>query len=55
MHLRLTALLATPDGRHAARGEAVAADPEAAAAACVAAMRADGADEVLERIRRDSP
>ncbi len=49
--LRLTALLATPDGRHAARGEALAATPREAADACVAAMRADGADEVLARIR----
>ncbi len=49
--LRLIALLATPDGRHAARGEAVAATPRQAADACVAAMRADGADEVLARIR----
>jgi hydroxymethylbilane synthase len=49
--LRLTALLATSDGRHAARGEAVAATPREAAGACVAAMRADGADEVLARIR----
>jgi hydroxymethylbilane synthase len=50
--LRLTALLATPDGRHAARGEAVGECPEEVTAACVVAMRADGADEVLERIRR---
>jgi hydroxymethylbilane synthase len=49
--LRLTALLATPDGRHAARGEALAATPREAADACVAAMRADGAEEVLARIR----
>jgi hydroxymethylbilane synthase len=49
--LRLTALLATPDGRHAARGEALAATPQEVADACVAAMRADGADEVLARIR----
>ena len=49
--LRLTGLLASPDGRQAARGEAVAATPREAADACVAAMRADGADEVLERIR----
>ena len=47
---RLTALLATPDGRHAARGEATGSDPAEVAAACVAAMRADGADEVLARI-----
>ena len=49
--LRLIALLATPDGRHAARGEAVAATPEEAADACVAAMRNAGADEVMERMR----
>ena len=50
--LRLTALLATPDGRHSARGEAVGADPAEVAAACVARLREAGADEVLERIRR---
>jgi len=50
--LRLTALLATPDGRHAARGEAVGENPDEVAAACVAALREDGADEVLARIRR---
>jgi hydroxymethylbilane synthase len=49
--LRLTALLATPDGRYFARGEAVAATPEEAAEACVAAMRAGEAEEVLARIR----
>jgi hydroxymethylbilane synthase len=49
--LRLTALLTTPDGRHAARGEARAATPREVADACVAAMRANGADEVLARIR----
>jgi hydroxymethylbilane synthase len=48
--LRITALLATPDGRHAARGEAVGADPAEAADACVAAMREGGADEILARI-----
>ena len=48
---RLTGLLTTPDGRQAARGEAVAATPQEAADACVAAMRANGADEVMERIR----
>ncbi|HEX2252296.1 MAG TPA: hydroxymethylbilane synthase [Thermoanaerobaculia bacterium] len=53
--LRITALLATPDGRTVARGEGTAADPEAAAEACIAALRADGADEVLERIRRELP
>jgi hydroxymethylbilane synthase len=49
--IRLTGLLTTPDGRHAARGEAVAATPREAADACVAAMRGNGADEILERIR----
>ena len=39
---------------HAARGEAVGADPAEVAAACVAALREDGADEVLARIRRGS-
>jgi hydroxymethylbilane synthase len=49
--LRLTGLLATPDGRHAARGEAVGATPAEVAEACVAAMREGGADEVLARLR----
>lgn len=45
--LRLSALLATPDGRRTARGEVVAATPAAAAEAVVAALRSDGADAVL--------
>jgi len=49
--LHLVALLATPDGLHSARGEAAGTDPEAVAAACVEAMRREGAEEVLERIR----
>jgi len=49
--LRLTALLATPDGLYSARGEAVGADAVEVAAACVAAMREAGAEAVLERIR----
>jgi hydroxymethylbilane synthase len=49
--LRLTALLATADGRHFARGEAVGEDPARVAEDCVAAMRANGADAVLARIR----
>jgi hydroxymethylbilane synthase len=49
--LRLTALLATPDGRHAARGEAAGADPASVAAACIQALREDGAEEVLARVR----
>jgi len=48
--LRLTALLATPDGSLAARGEAVGDDPVAVAEACVAAMRGNGAGEVLARL-----
>ena len=50
--LKLTALLATPDGLHAARGEAMGDDPKEVADACVAALRAQGADEVLARIRK---
>ncbi len=49
--LRMSALLATPDGRHAARGEAAGREPGAVAAACIAALRSDGADEVLARVR----
>lgn len=49
--LHLVGLLATPDGRHVARGEASGTDPHEVAAACVEAMRREGADGVLERIR----
>jgi hydroxymethylbilane synthase len=49
--LRLTALLATPDGAHAARGEAVGDEPAEVAAECVRAMRENGAAEVLARMR----
>lgn len=49
--LRLTALLATPDGALSARGEAVGDDPAGLADACVAAMRENGADAVLARLR----
>jgi hydroxymethylbilane synthase len=49
--LRLSALLATPDGRHAARGEGLGDSPTDAADACVAALREDGADGVLARLR----
>ncbi len=48
--LLLTALLATPDGTLAARGEGRGADAESAAAACIEALRADGAEEVLAAI-----
>lgn len=49
--LRLTALLVTPDGTLFARGEAVGDEPVALADACVAAMRENGADAVLARLR----
>jgi len=49
--LRLTALLVTPDGTLFARGEAVGDEPLALADACVAAMRENGADAVLARLR----
>jgi hydroxymethylbilane synthase len=49
--LRLSGLLATPDGTRAARGDAWGDSPEEAADACVAAMREDGADAVLARLR----
>lgn len=48
--LLVTALLATPDGRHHARGEALGEDAEGAAAGCVAALHRAGAAEVLARI-----
>jgi hydroxymethylbilane synthase len=48
--LRLSGLLATPDGTHVARGNAFGDSPEEASEACVAAMRTDGAEEVLARI-----
>lgn len=48
--LRLTALLVTPDGRHAARGEGTGATAGEAASACIAALRDAGASEVLARI-----
>jgi hydroxymethylbilane synthase len=51
--LRLSALLATPDGRRVARGEAAGREAAAVAAACIAALRADGADEVLARVREE--
>jgi hydroxymethylbilane synthase len=48
--LRLTALLSTPDGTLAVRGEATGTDPDEVAAACVETMRSNGADEVLRRL-----
>lgn len=48
--LSLTALLATPDGRHWADGQATGTTPSAVARDCVDQMRARGADEVLKRL-----
>jgi hydroxymethylbilane synthase len=53
--LRLTALLATPDGARAARGEGIGATPEEAAEACVAVLRAEGAEEVLAQVLAGMP
>ncbi|MCB1054722.1 MAG: hypothetical protein KDD11_04330, partial [Acidobacteria bacterium] len=44
---RLSALLATPDGRSVARGEATGGEPSEVARRCIEALRDDGADEVL--------
>jgi hydroxymethylbilane synthase len=52
---RLTALLATPDGALAARGEATGDDPDEVAAACVALLRGNGADEVLAALTPRPP
>ena len=49
--LRLTALIATPDGGRIARGEAVGATPDEVADACIEALRAAGAEAVLASIR----
>ncbi len=49
--LRLTALLATPTAATTRRGEATGDDSRQIAEDCVAAMRANGADAVLARIR----
>ncbi len=49
--LRLTGVLATPDGRLEARATATAEDPREAAEAVVEAMRADGAGDVLDALR----
>jgi hydroxymethylbilane synthase len=48
---RLTGLLATPDGRRMARGEGSDTEPLAAAAACIAAMRQAGAEDILAVLR----
>lgn len=50
--LRLVGVLATPDGRRAARASAAGEDPLEVARACEEAMRRDGADAVLEALRQ---
>ncbi len=45
--LRLTGLVATPDGRRVARAEAEGREPLALAASCADALRDAGADEIL--------
>lgn len=50
--LRLTAVLATPDGERLARGDSDGASVDEAARACLDALRSDGADEVLARLGR---
>jgi hydroxymethylbilane synthase len=52
--LRLTALLASPDGRRLARGETSGERPEEIARRCVAAVRAAGADAILDELRSAS-
>ncbi len=49
--LRLTALLATPDGRHVARGEGLGGSAAEAAATCIAALHKDGAAAILAKLR----
>ena len=50
----VTGLLATPDGRRVARAEHSGSDPREVARACVEAMRAAGADAILEVLRSPS-
>jgi hydroxymethylbilane synthase len=52
--VRLDALIASPDGRRIARGEGTGTTPAEAARACIAALRAAGADEVLAELSRGS-
>lgn len=53
--MRMTALLALPDGTLSARAEAEGSDPDEVARACVERLRRAGADEVLERLDRSIP
>jgi hydroxymethylbilane synthase len=52
--LHLSLFLGTPDGVRTLRHEGTGDDPQALAAACVAALRAAGADEILAAIRGES-
>ncbi|MDY7095059.1 MAG: hydroxymethylbilane synthase [Acidobacteriota bacterium] len=52
--LRLSAVLAMPDGSRAARGEARGDDPDAVTQACLDALHADGAAVVLQAMGRSS-
>ncbi|HEV7669540.1 MAG TPA: hydroxymethylbilane synthase [Thermoanaerobaculia bacterium] len=51
--LHFSLFLGTPDGGKTLRHDATGDDPHALAAACVAALRAAGADEILTAIRKD--
>lgn len=50
--LRLTAVLGTPDGLSLARGESIGTKIEEVAQACLEALRADGADQILKQLGR---
>jgi hydroxymethylbilane synthase len=52
--LRLSAVLSLPDGSRAARGEARGDDPDTVTQACLDALHADGAAEVLRALGRAS-
>ena len=52
--LRLDAVLATPDGGKIARGRAEGEDPIEVAVRCLAALRADGGEDVLAALRREA-
>lgn len=50
--MRLSAVLATVDGRRVAAGEARGDDPMAVAESCLEALRRDGSDDVLRALGR---
>ncbi len=49
--MRLTAVLASPDGRRLCRGDAAGPDPEAVAEACLEALRRDGLEPLLAALK----